>query len=90
MYYNKGETIVFDVEIRNASTNVLFDPSAINISIITGTRIKINEALMNKKSTGVYTYSWTSDEVGLFKVIYKAVDGTKITTKKDVFKVINI
>lgn len=91
MGYNKGETIVFDVEIRNYLTNALFDPSSISVSIISkeGT-VKVNEAAMTKSSTGIYTYSWTADKEGTYKVVYKAIDGTKITNKKDLIKVINI
>lgn len=89
--YDKGETVILDVEIRNYLTNALFDPSSISVSIITqkGT-VKVNEEAMTKTSTGVYTYSWTSDEQGMYKVIYKALDGTKVTYKKDTFKILNI
>jgi hypothetical protein len=89
--YDKGETVVFDVEIRKESDQSLFDPSSITITIdnlkTTGD-IKVNDQAMTKSSTGIYTYEWTSDETGTYKVIYKAMDGTKVTYKKDSFKIV--
>lgn len=86
--YDKGETVVFDVEVRNQTTTDLIDPSSINITIVSNRQVtKVSEQAMSKTSLGQYTYSWTSDESGMYKVIYKAMDGTKVTFEKDQFKI---
>jgi hypothetical protein len=89
--FYKGENVSFSVEIRRQSDESLFDPSSITITIdnmkTTGD-IKVNDQSMTKDSIGVYSYDWTSDETGIYKVIYKAMDGSKVTYKKDSFKII--
>jgi hypothetical protein len=87
--YDKGETVVFNVEVRNQSTDVLFDPSSISITIQSSKQeVKVSEQPMIKTSTGLYSYEWTSDETGMYKVTYKALDGSKVTFEKDQFKII--
>jgi len=89
--FYKGETVSFSVEIRKQSDESLFDPSSISITIDnmkTAGDIKVNDQAMTKDSIGVYSYDWTSDETGTYKVMYKAMDGSKVTYKKDSFKII--
>lgn len=88
--FYKGETVSFSVEIRRQSDNTLFDPSSVSITIDntkTAGNVKVNDQPMTHDSTGVYSYDWTSDETGMYKVVYKAVDGANVTYKKDSFKI---
>lgn len=86
--YDKGETVVFDVQVRNQSTTELVDPTSINITISNKDQVvKVDNQPMVKTSLGLYTYDWTSDESGMYKVVYKAMDGTKVTFEKDQFKI---
>mgnify|MGYP001275645044 CR=1 FL=1 len=93
--FYKGETVLLSIEIRSKTTNVLIDPTSVLITIVktkmktTDTEvIKINEISMSKAEIGKYYYDYTSDEVGIYSVIYKAIKDSKVTILKDSFTVI--
>jgi hypothetical protein len=91
----KGDTVILSIEIRDAQTKALFDPTMVKITItkppikITDIEvIKVNEESMTKLTVGKYSYSYNSTESGTFNVLYKADNTSKITQSKDTFIVI--
>ena len=91
----KGESVIFSIEVRDAATNALIDPTTMNITITkppmktTDTTIIKIDTVMTKISVGKYSYNWLSDEVGSYTVVYKANNNSVITISKDSFTVIN-
>jgi hypothetical protein len=90
----KGESVLFSIEIRDTVTNALVDPTSVNITIskppmkTTDTTIIKVDVPMTKVSAGKYSYSWLTDDVGNYEVIYKANNNSNITISKDNFTVI--
>jgi hypothetical protein len=92
----KGESALFSIEIRDAVSNSLIDPTSVTITVMkpsistTGTTvIKVKEVPMARVAAGKYNYSWLSDEAGSYQVVYTANNNSIITISKDSFVVIN-
>jgi hypothetical protein len=93
--FYKGESVLFSIEVRDQSTNVLVDPTTMSITIskppmkTTDSTLIKADTTMTKVSVGKYSFSWLSDEVGNYMVTYKANNNSNITISKDSFIVIN-
>jgi hypothetical protein len=93
--FYKGESVLFSIEVRDQSTNVLVDPTTMSITIskppmkTTDSTLIKADTTMTKISVGKYSFSWLSDEVGNYMVTYKANNNSNITISKDSFIVIN-
>lgn len=78
--FERDETIIIEVDIKTAA-GVLTDPDSIVIYIIdsAGTT-KVDGVAMTKDGVGEYHYDHTpgaTDVLGLWKVRFKAVSGTR-------------
>lgn len=90
-----GGTVTASIEITNASGTKV-DPATsvkatfqLRYSPYTKT---VDDQAMTKDATGEYHYDWNSSEadspLGEYKVVYKAVDGSRVTKQTDYFKLI--
>lgn len=92
MPFQRSETIVAKVEVRNAETGTLTDPATsmkITITNPSGTKV-VDDATMGKDAVGKYHKDYTppSDAVlGKYVVKYVATDGTRVTIELDNFVV---
>ena len=85
-----GETVVCSVEVRT-SAGVLTSPAtSMTITIVDPGEVAIaTNAAMTEDSTGNYHYDYNSASTaasGVYRVTYKATDGTRITMQKDTFE----
>ena len=93
MPFQRTETIVCKVEVRNAETGTLTDPAtSMNLTITdpSGTKKVDNQSMLPKDSVGKYHLDYTlpSDaKVGKWIVEYVATDGTRVTLERDDFLV---
>lgn len=84
--YEINETAVCYIEVRKSSA--LYDPAtSMQVTIYKPDGTAESIAAMTKESAGVYSYDYQTagKPNGKYKVLYKATDGTKITTAKDYF-----
>ncbi|MCK9569542.1 hypothetical protein M0R72_11435 [Candidatus Pacearchaeota archaeon] len=86
--YESGDTIPRGVLVKFNS--ILVDPDTITITITKpdGT-VEINDTAMAKDSTGTYHYYFnpTTPQIGVYTVLYKAVDDTFTAQLKDLFRI---
>ena len=87
MAFHTGETVICSIEVKNES-GVLVDPATSMKITITDNRngVEVNDQNMTKDSTGMYHYDWNSSvnaPVGIYKIIYTAVDGTRTSIAHD-------
>ena len=88
--FDRGETVICSVTVKNAS-GTLQDPATsmnivINRTYPNGAEVVASTA-MTKDSIGTYHYDFaTVGQVkGDYEAVYTATDGTRITIEKDTF-----
>jgi len=92
MPFQRGETIVCRIEVRNAETSTLTDPATsmkITITDPDGTN-KVDAQSMTKDAVGKYHTDYTipaDGKLGRWNVKYVATDGARVTIEKDTFTV---
>lgn len=89
--FQREETVVLSVEIKNAASGSYTDPSTMVIHIYTpsGSSV-IGGSAMTKDSTGNYHYDFTpgtADATGTYTVVYTATTGARVAKRKDHFAV---
>ena len=87
MAFHTGETVICKIEIRDEN-ETLVDPSTSTKITITDYRngVEVNNQDMVKDSTGKYHYDWntpTTAPVGIYRIIYTATDGTRVSIAHD-------
>lgn len=84
------ETVICSCTVKDGDT--LTDPStSMTIKIIDCKNgVEVDDVDMVKDSTGTYHYDYTlpiNCSLGVYTVLYKAKDGTRVTLERDVFSV---
>ncbi len=85
--FENGETVICSCTVKNGST--LTDPdTSMKITIVDpeGTTA-VDAQTMTKDSTGTYHYDYTSTKIGVYSVLYVAVNGTKTSKTKEQFRI---
>ena len=85
--FESGETVTCSCTVKNGST--LTDPdTSMKITIVDpeGTTA-VDGVAMTKDSTGTYHYDYTTSKIGVFSIVYVAVNGTKTSKCKEQFRV---
>lgn len=87
--FQREETVVLSIEVKNATSGSYDDPSTMTISIYTpsGSAV-VGTASMTKDSTGNYHYDFTpgsASATGTYNVIYTATTGGRVAKRKDHF-----
>lgn len=82
--FSIGETVPFTIEVRDAKTRDLVNPSSVKITI-SNSETLIDGEDMIMDSLGCYHYDWSSNTAGAFKVKYTAVyNGKTVIAKTDI------
>lgn len=84
-----GESTKRKVEVRTTA-GVLEDATTLTISIWKPDRsLDVDAVAMTNDSTGKYHYWYTtSDQVGVYKILYIDTTGGKISKQRDEFEVV--
>jgi len=87
--FDKGETVICSVIVRD-NNNALKDPAtSMNITITSPDGVDIvDDQAMTKDSTGNYHYDYTSlttASSGTYTAKYIATDGARVTIEKETF-----
>lgn len=87
MTFQIGETVICSVTVRDTD-GVLADPSTSMKITITDSQksIKVNNQDMPNDSKGEYHYDFDTSSLsltGIYTVIYKATDGSRVSIKED-------
>ena len=88
--FNRGETVICSIEIKDADGN-FSDPATstqITITDPSGTDV-VDDQAMTKDSIGKYHYDYTSSssaKLGNYLVKYVLTDGSRITIDTETFK----
>jgi 2-keto-4-pentenoate hydratase/2-oxohepta-3-ene-1,7-dioic acid hydratase in catechol pathway len=90
--FERGETVVLDITLRDHQTQELIDPGTYVKCTITGPTgaVVVNAQAMSKWSTGRYHYDYTSavDAVlGVYQVLFDISDLGRVTKKREVFEI---
>jgi len=88
--FHRGETIICSVVVTDSSGTSVDPSTSMTVSIYDNFNGKeVTDQAMSKDSVGHYHYDWTStaDNLkGLYSVLYKAVDGSRISIAKSNFE----
>lgn len=90
MTLETGEATKRKIEVKNTAGE-LEDPTTMTISIWKPDgALDIDAVAMTNDSTGKYHYWYTiSDQVGVYKILYEATTGGKISKQRDEFDVVS-
>ena len=85
--FSRGETIICSCEVKN-SNGIYTDPQTSMKITITDFQNsdEVDDANMIWTSVGKYHYDWNTSVnnlKGIYTVLFKATDGTRITIKKE-------
>ena len=88
--FNRGETIICSVLVKNSAGTLVDPQTSMKITIKDANNgAEVNNVDMTKTATGTYHYdfnSTASSMKGLYTVLYKATDGTRISICQDSFE----
>ena len=92
MTFQIGETVICSVTVRDAD-GALADPSTSMKITITDSQksVKVSNQDMSKDGTGEYHYDFDTSSLslaGIYTVIYKATDGSRISIEEDTVELI--
>lgn len=89
--FQREETVVLSVEVKNPSSGSYADPTTMVVSIYNPSgSAMVSGTVMTKDSTGNYHYDFvpgTADATGTYTVLYTATTGNRVAKRKDHFSV---
>lgn len=92
MKFNREETVVCSIEIKDKNGNYKDPDTSIKITITApDSSLAVNDQAMSKDDTGKYYYDWTSDAqdvLGIYRCKFELVDNSRVTMEKDSFELI--
>jgi len=92
MAFHRGETVICFVTVKDSDGNLTDPATSMTIKITDFMNgVEVDDKDMINDSTGTYHYDWTSattSNTGSYTVIYKAIDGTRITIERDNFELV--
>ena len=87
MTFQIGETVICSLTVKDGDGNLADPTTSMKITITDNQNgTEIDNVAMVKDSTGLYHYDWQTSTItveGIYYIIYKATDGTRISVAKD-------
>jgi hypothetical protein len=87
--FQRAETVICSITIKNAAATLVDPATSIKIDITNPVSTSVvTAAAMTKDSVGAYHYDYqpaVDAVLGIYKVKYTAVDGTRTTIQNDSF-----